>query len=355
MVEAATDSESTQQRALEWAREARAFTELATRRGQFVASDKTELHYQHWSCKDNKDAVKGTVILLQGRGESDILYAHVVRNFLNRSYDVWSFDWRGQGLSGRGNVPRQKHHATHFDTCISDLCEFAQKLVKPRGPRRLVLAHSMGAGIFAKAVIENKFSNVDLAILVSPMISLRMNQVLAEWISTFFCWLGMSRLYAFGQGPWSPKQCRFEGNPLTRHPVLYWAMAKLWVGNPSYQVGGVTWGWVRAAVRLSHFLRIYGKQARDKVRALLVVTGQEDSVIRLKAAELFAGDSGGRYVEIPGARHTLLRELLPVQKALWFEIDSSLAQLEKVQVSSLPFASPAGGGGGTRRNSGSGT
>jgi lysophospholipase len=63
------------------------------------ASDGMRLRHGFWVCGDS--ACRGTVFLLTGRSEYMEKYAEVVQELNGRGFDVYSFDWRGQGLSER--------------------------------------------------------------------------------------------------------------------------------------------------------------------------------------------------------------------------------------------------------------
>ena len=52
---------------------------------------------------------KGTVCILQGRGEFIEKYFETINDLRNRGFSVVTFDWRGQGGSER-LIPSQKGH-----------------------------------------------------------------------------------------------------------------------------------------------------------------------------------------------------------------------------------------------------
>ena len=49
---------------------------------------------------------------------------------LDRGYEVWSLDWRGQGFSKRQISNKQKHYIDDFDSYVSDASFFINNIYK---------------------------------------------------------------------------------------------------------------------------------------------------------------------------------------------------------------------------------
>ena len=69
-----------------------------------TATDGTRLRIGHWPAA----SASRRVILCHGRTEFLEKYREVIGELNNRGCDVWSMDWRGQGLSDRMLVNPQK-------------------------------------------------------------------------------------------------------------------------------------------------------------------------------------------------------------------------------------------------------
>jgi alpha-beta hydrolase superfamily lysophospholipase len=111
------------------------------------AVDGTALFVRQWKTGSPGDR-KGTALIVHGLGEHSGRYGHVA-NVLNRAgFDVWAHDHRGFGKSGgaRARIPER-------NTLIEDTKLVFDELMKREGgPTPLLLGHSMGGAIAARAV-----------------------------------------------------------------------------------------------------------------------------------------------------------------------------------------------------------
>src|SRR4051794_35919267 len=67
--------------------------------GTFQAPDGAPLRYARWTPPGGGRA--GTVVFFQGRTEFIEKNIYAYKDLLEDGYDVWTLDWRGQGLSHR--------------------------------------------------------------------------------------------------------------------------------------------------------------------------------------------------------------------------------------------------------------
>ena len=86
--------------------------------GTLKTQDGVLLRHARWAAERRS---KGTVCLLQGRAEFIEKYFEVVRELKNRDFAVVTFDWRGQGLSGRVLADRRKGYVENFRQYDTDL------------------------------------------------------------------------------------------------------------------------------------------------------------------------------------------------------------------------------------------
>ncbi|MBV9078141.1 MAG: alpha/beta hydrolase, partial [Methylobacteriaceae bacterium] len=76
-----------------------------------VTADAIRLRVASWH---PAGPARGTVLLMQGRAEFIEKYFEVAGELLERGFAVVTFDWRGQGGSGRSLSDRQKGHVVRF-------------------------------------------------------------------------------------------------------------------------------------------------------------------------------------------------------------------------------------------------
>src|SRR6266849_1992800 len=111
--------------------------------GTLKTPDGVGLRFARWAPPAGR---KGTVCIMQGRGESIEKYFETVRDLRARGFAVAALDWRGQGLSDRALRDRHKGHIGDFSEYDADLATFMREIVLPDCPPPLfALGHSMGA------------------------------------------------------------------------------------------------------------------------------------------------------------------------------------------------------------------
>ena len=93
----------------------------------------------------------GTVVHFNGRTEFIERNALVYSDLAKRGWDVWTLDWRGQGLSYRPLVGEAavRGHIDDFATYVADATRFVDSVVKlqQQRPPHVLLGHSMGGQI----------------------------------------------------------------------------------------------------------------------------------------------------------------------------------------------------------------
>ena len=129
------------------------------------------IRYAHWV--PTKGAAKGTVVHFNGRTEFIERNIYSYKDLLDRGYEVWALDWRGQGLSERQIDSKQRHSIDSFDTYVADATFFIDDVrkLKSAGGTKVLLAHSMGGQIALRYLLSDSGRNTfDYAVLSSPLL-----------------------------------------------------------------------------------------------------------------------------------------------------------------------------------------
>ncbi|MCZ8102901.1 MAG: alpha/beta hydrolase [Burkholderiales bacterium] len=271
---------------------------------------------------------RGTVVLLQGRGDFIEKYYEVIGDLVARGFAVATFDWRGQGGSQRLLPDPSLNHLARFDDCVQDLVDLIDAEVLPNLPGPcLALAHSMGAAVLLHA-LAHRPDLVERAALTAPMVEIarQLRPVGAEF-ATRWC-----RTLGLGERPVpAPRRRRVgatyaPGNLLTSDEERYLRSYHVLAAAPHLAVGRPTIGWVSEAFRASAALRRpeFGADLRTP---LLVVAGDLDCVTSTPAAAAFArGVRAGAMLALPSCAHDVLMERDPVRDAFWRAFDSFAAR-----------------------------
>ena len=253
---------------------------------------------------------RGSLLWLGGRGDFVEKYLETLAHWHARGWHVTSFDWRGQGGSGRLLDDRGIGHIDDFTTWIDDLeSVWTDWAGRTRGPH-VMLGHSMGGHLALRALVERRVA-ADAAVLVAPMLGFEAGPVppaaaaravalLAHAALTRRAWKGNER----PAGASASRQ-GFLTSDLTRYADESWWKET----DPSLALGPPSWGWMAAAYRSFAVLERDG--AVEGVRVPVLVLGTDgDKLVspraivkhaaRLKHGELHMWDAS--------VAHEILRE-----------------------------------------------
>ena len=274
---------------------------------------------------------RGTVLLLNGRTEFIEKYLEPIAELRSRGFAVWTQDWRGQGLSSRLLPDPIPNHAVRFDDHLADLDMLLDQLVLPglAGPLVLV-AHSMGGHLGAHALARRPHLFAR-AVLSAPMIDVRRGRLPRRAMRLLVGLACLRQGQAARPGPGAsrlpPLDRPFANNPLTTCPDRYAADVAMMRDQPALQVGGPTWGWLRAATAGIAALHRPGFARRITLPVLVLVAGG-DRLVDNRAIRAFAARlPDAELAEFPGAEHELLREHDRHRHAVWAAIDRFLAPI----------------------------
>ena len=268
-----------------------------------------------WSTGTPRD----TVLLIPGRTEYSERYAEIIADLRDRGRAVAILDMRNHGLSFRPLANKQKHHLTDFNLMAGDISRFVDVIIAAGLPRPFhMLTHSMG-GHAALLALHDCPDLVASVTLSAPMIRIRFPLFcdhLLQALATMACALGLAESYAPGQGDWrgdAPSRERLRAFLTTdkaRFADEDWQLARM----PDLKLGGVTWGWLRAALRSSNGLAAEGFAEHITTPARFILAGA-DKVVDNQAARRFAARMPyADLVEIAGSRHAPMQEADPIRQ-----------------------------------------
>lgn len=272
-----------------------------------------------------RGAARGAILWLGGRGDIFEKYLETFDHWASRGWHVTSFDWRGQGGSGRLGSDRHVGHVEDFAPWIDDLAHFVDAW-RTQGPApHIIMGHSMGGHLVLRALADERIAP-DRAVLIAPMLGFDSGP-LPFGVATALAGL-MTRVGAPERAAWktnerpAPKSASRQAF-LTRDGDRY-ADEMWWKSHdPTLALGPPSWAWMRAAYR-----SIAGLRARDAVEGiatpLLFIGTLGDKLVSPTAIKQFA-------TRVPGAKlkmfdrdvaHEILREIDAVRDAALAEIDA---------------------------------
>ncbi|MEP6784269.1 MAG: alpha/beta hydrolase [Sphingomonadales bacterium] len=270
-------------------------------------------------------AHRGSILWLGGRGDIIEKYLETLAGWHGSGWHVTSFDWRGQGGSGRITADLTLGHIDDFETWIADLAGFwSDWSARTPGPH-VLMGHSMGGHLVLRALIE-RVVNPDAVVLSAPMLGFAggtpkwltaiVAKVLGKLAPTKRAWKQNER-----PAPADASRQAFLTHDADRYAdELWWKDRK-----PELALGPPSWGWMAAAARSFGIIDRPG--AMESVTTPVLIVGTEgdrlvspramhDAARRLPHADLAMLDKS--------AAHEVLREVDAARDVLLQRIDQFL-------------------------------
>lgn len=289
----------------------------------FTTQDGICIRYGIWRCTAGH--VCGSVVLLHGRNEFLEKYLETIGDLNRKGFDVYSFDWRGQGLSQRQLPDRRKGHVKNYACYLKDLKDFIEQIMPPDATRPLVfLAHSMGAQI-ALRYLHDHPGKVDRAILTAPLIDIKTG-LYPKWLVKSLTWLalkaGLDSAFVPEFKNRNSLKRTFKRNLLTSDPQRFLVEKKAITQNPDLALGGLTFGWLAATLTSTSFIMQtdYVEQIRTPT---VIVSGGLDRVVSARAQKAVCARMPNCHrVVFDRARHEILMETDRIRSAFWKIFDA---------------------------------
>jgi lysophospholipase len=276
---------------------------------QLVTPGGLTLRYGHW--QGHSTAPRGTVLLLQGRGEFMEKYDETIEELCSRGMDVVGFDWRGQGLSDRCLAGSNNGLTPYYDHCVDDLDIVIKHVIASLNPGSLyVLAHSMGGHIALRYLYRHALS-IAGCVLTAPMIDITTRPVpgiVARWVCRLQVKCGRGSVPVGGARQYDSYRIGFKGNRLTSDRKRFEHTQRLVAENPRLASGYVSYGWLADTFDSIDVLKRAGFAESLNV-PLLVVMAQKDRVVSNAAIHAFVQHvPKAHLIGIEGSRHEILQE-----------------------------------------------
>lgn len=273
--------------------------------GYFEGRDGVKIRYAVF--RSPMSEAKGTVVLLQGRSESIEKYFETIADLTARGLWVATFDWRGQGGSGRMLRDPRRGHVTRFSDYESDLKQFLEQVVLP--DTRLpffIVAHSMGALVALSQAPELE-SRIDRMVLAAPFLALA-GQVMSQRSISMVA--NTASLFQLGgrtfrkEGP----VAAFEGNVLTSDRRRFARNQAICETQPQLALGQPTARWLKELLAAINRVSRQEHLTRIRIPTLMLCPTRDPIVPRTVLNAIARKFRAGRLIEIDGARHELFQE-----------------------------------------------
>ena len=268
---------------------------------------------------------RGSILFVGGRADFIEKYGEAYWRWLDAGFGVATFDWRGQGRSGRLGRDAHGGHGD-FDRWIDDLdAVTAWFAASMPGPHHVV-AHSMGGHLMLRHLARGG-SPICRAVLLAPMLGLGVvRSPMVRRLADAAARLGFGQRYAPSQRAYGAWQRRPERQALLTGCADRFADEHWWIAaDPELALGGVTFGWLSSA--FGSIDALFAESGLESISTpLLMLAGAHERLVDVEAMRAAARRLPDCRLElVPGGRHELLRDVEPVQDDVHRRIAAFLA------------------------------
>ena len=279
---------------------------------------------RRFDCPPAGEGRRGSILFQGGRGDMIEKYIELVAHWQAAGWAVTSFDWRGQGGSGRYAPNPRVGDIDSFASYSRDYRAFyADWAAATPGPH-VVIGHSMGGHLVLRALVEGV--KPDAAVLVAPMLGLH-SPIGARGggaLAALMARLGDPQRFAWKVNEIPAAQASRQA--LLTHDGDRYADEIWWrEHDATLDMGPPSWRWVREAFASTWALNHDPRLAGMRVPTLMLVA-QADKLVRARTALAVAAALPDCTVVRFGAEsaHEILREADPVRDRAIAAIDSFL-------------------------------
>lgn len=275
------------------------------------------------------EGAKALCVIFPGLSEYGEKYFEVARDLAGRSFATAVIDWRGQGRSWHHLPDTDKRHHDSFDIDVEDAKAYLAAL--DSNPKlemlpKIVLGHSMG-GHIAMRTMHDLTDVFQCAVLTAPMFGIlpTITQGPARMTAEAACRMGWSENFVPGYAPWSRARFAANLNLLTsdraRRDIMLAHM-----DDEELRMGGITFGWVRAALATTRLTHDPAWLAEIRTPTLLFSASREMIVSTAAIKQGAKHMPNAELVELKGCLHEILMEQDTHRNAFWGVFDGFVAK-----------------------------
>jgi lysophospholipase len=269
---------------------------------------------------------RGSILFQGGRGDIFEKYLETFRHWHDLGWTISSFDWRGQGGSGRLTDDPHVGDIDRFGTYLADYGAFWRDWVAATPAPHVAIGHSMGGHLVCRALAK-VLAEPDAAVLVAPMMGLHapISAGFGERVAEIAMRLGNPQRRAWKSNE-KPGTTDTRLSLLTHDPARYSDEPWWWEQKPEIKLGPPSWRWVVRAFESTRRLRS-SKRVKLVKTPVLMLVAEADKLVRaadsLKVASLLPDARVVRFGK--ESAHEILREVDPVRNRALGEIDIFLS------------------------------
>lgn len=255
------------------------------------------------------DSPKGAVTLVHGYTESVEKWQEVIYSLLTRGYDVYAYEARGHGRSGRDSALHGDLTLTHVDRFEDYVLDLRRLRETIKGENNILFCHSMGGAVGAY-YLERYGSECgyERAVLSSPMIAPDRGGYplfAAKGLCRAAVLLGQGMKRSLNSSPY-PGHESFETSSATSRARFDWYEA-IKSSTPEFQNYCSTYRLTLEYLGVTKKLLKKGEPEKISV-PVRVYQASEDTTVINEYQDIFASRlKDGKLIRIDKAKHEICR------------------------------------------------
>ena len=254
----------------------------------FDGADGVKIAYKTFKVKNSK----GTIVIVSGRTESMIKYQELIYDLSENGFNVFIYDHRGQGLSGRTqNIDSQLGDVEYFNNYVKDLKYFVEHIVKKQIKKKpFLLSHSMG-GAISSLYLEKYGDDFKAAVMSSPMHQPSIGGTLTtDLVCSFYVKERQGRVaYVIGTSSYDDAFDELDYKIYTQSIRRYALVVDAYEKYPLAKIGGPSSRWLAQACQYS---KLSISNAYKIKTPILLLSAGEDKIVNEKAQQEFCDNVG---------------------------------------------------------------
>lgn len=271
--------------------------------GFFDTPDGQKLFYEYFLVENPK----ASIVIVHGLSEFTKKFSEVTYYFLNQGYNVFVYDQRGHGLSGRMTDDINLLHVDKFEDYVEDLSLFIDNVVsKAETCPIYIYSHSMGGAVSALYLGKHR-EKIKKAVFSAPMFEPTVTVVpmpIARW------GVRAGRLFLGGKAKFPMSK---EFNPeieqnlaVDQSKARFIYNMNLRRNNRFYQTTPMSFGWTHGSLTVK--AKILRKQTVGNIKTpILLLSSEKDRAVNNSAQYEFDSKCAAcTLITVKNATHSML-------------------------------------------------
>lgn len=287
----------------------------------WIAADGWRIRAVSWAPMPGRPSI----LFLNGRADFIEKYSESYWHWRDQGYGLFTFDWRGQGASGRFPAGT----GGLFGAWLADLDGLGTHAAALLGGPLVLAGHSMGGHLALRHLAAGGISPYRRAVLFAPMAGIAAHGVpprVLSWLARVRVGAGAGDTYPPLQGPYGERSRGVHRQRILTADPERFADEAWWIdGNATLAFGGASWRWVSEASASCAALSALGVPEAITLPVDVFIGDNERLVDAAAARQLVQRLPDGRLHVIAGAAHELLRERSAVQDSVLAAVDRLVA------------------------------